>query len=39
VRGVALGSSPLSILQVNARDSQQRALPLITSEATLTVAP
>jgi general secretion pathway protein D len=39
VRGVAPGSSPLSILQVNARDSQQRALPLITSEATLNVAP
>lgn len=39
VRGVAPGSSPLSVLQVNARDSQQRALPLITSEATLTVAP
>jgi general secretion pathway protein D len=39
VRGVAPGSSSLSILQVNARDSQQRALPLITSEATLNVAP
>jgi len=39
VRGVAPGSSPLSVLQVNARDSQQRALPLITSEATLNVAP
>jgi len=39
VRGVAPGSSPLSVLQVNARDSQQRALPLVTSEATLNVTP
>jgi general secretion pathway protein D len=39
VRGVAPGSSPLSVLQVNARDSQQRAIPLMTSEATLNVAP
>jgi general secretion pathway protein D len=39
VRGVAPGSSTLSILQVNARDSQQRALPLITSEAAVNVVP
>ena len=39
VRGIAPGSSQLSVLQVNARDSQQRALPLITSEAALNVAP
>jgi general secretion pathway protein D len=39
VRGVAPGSSAISILQVNARDSQQRAIPLVSSEATVRVQP
>jgi general secretion pathway protein D len=39
VRGVAPGTSTLSILQVNARDSQQRPIQLITSEAALTITP
>jgi general secretion pathway protein D len=39
VRGVAPGTSQLSVLQVNARDSQQRPLQMVTSEATLNVAP
>ena len=39
VRGVAPGPSQLSILQVNARNSQQQPLALITSEATVNVAP
>jgi hypothetical protein len=29
----------LSIVQVNAKDSQQRAIPLVTGEATLQVTP
>jgi len=37
VKGVAAGSSQLSIVQVNAKDSQQRAIPLVTSEATVQV--
>ncbi|PYU26504.1 MAG: hypothetical protein DMG32_09930 [Acidobacteria bacterium] len=37
VRGVAQGSSTLSILQVNARDSQQRPLQFVTKEATMKV--
>src|SRR5438309_2450005 len=37
VRGVAAGSSTLSILQVNARDSQQRPLQFVTKEATMKV--
>jgi general secretion pathway protein D len=39
VKGVAPGSSNLSIVQVNAKDSQQKLIPLITSEATLQVQP
>jgi general secretion pathway protein D len=39
VKAVAPGSSPLSIVQVNAKDSQQKAIPLVTSEATLQVQP
>jgi general secretion pathway protein D len=39
VRGVAPGASQISVLQVNARNSQQQPLPLITSEATVNVAP
>ncbi|HXQ25000.1 MAG TPA: hypothetical protein VN822_01205 [Candidatus Acidoferrales bacterium] len=37
VRGVASGTSALQILQVNARDSQQRTVPLVSSEATIQV--
>jgi len=37
IRGLAAGTSPLSIVQVNARDSQQKAIPLVTGEATVTV--
>jgi len=37
VKGVAAGSSTLSILQVNARDSQQRPLQFVTKEATIKV--
>jgi general secretion pathway protein D len=39
IRGVAPGSSTISILQVNARDSQQRAIPLVSNEATVRVQP
>jgi hypothetical protein len=37
VRGVAPGTSNISILQVNARDSQQRPLQFVTSEAVVKV--
>lgn len=39
VRALAAGSTNLSIVQVNAKDSQQKAIPLVTSEATLQVQP
>jgi general secretion pathway protein D len=39
VHGVAPGSSKISVLQVNARNSQQQPLALVTSEATINVAP
>jgi general secretion pathway protein D len=39
VKGLAAGSSNLSIVQVNAKDSQQKLIPLITGEATLQVQP
>ena len=39
VKGLAPGSSNLSIVQVNAKDSQQNLIPLITSEATVQVQP
>lgn len=39
VKAVAPGSSSLSIVQVNAKDSQQKSIPLVTSEATLQVQP
>jgi general secretion pathway protein D len=39
VKALAPGSSNLSIVQVNAKDSQQKAIPLITGEATLQVQP
>ena len=37
IRGVATGASPLSILQVNARDSQQKPIPLVSGEASIRV--
>jgi general secretion pathway protein D len=39
IKAVAPGSSNLSIVQVNAKDSQQKLIPLVTSEATLQVQP
>jgi len=37
VKGIAPGTSNLSIVQVNAKDSQQKTIPLVTSEATVRV--
>jgi general secretion pathway protein D len=37
VRGVAPGSAALQVLQVNARDSQQRTIPMVSGEATIQV--
>jgi len=37
VRGVAKGSSPLSIVQVSARDSRQKPIPMISTEASIQV--
>ena len=39
VKALAAGSSNLSIVQVNAKDSQQRPISLVTQEATLQVQP
>jgi general secretion pathway protein D len=39
IKGIAPGSSTLSIVQQNAKDSQQRPIPLVTSEATVQVQP
>jgi len=39
IKGLAPGSSNLSIVQVNAKDSQQRPIPLVSSEATVQVQP
>ncbi len=39
VKALAPGTSNLTIVQVNAKDSQQRPIPLVTSEATLQVQP
>src|SRR5467141_1259467 len=39
VKALGPGSSNLSIVQVNAKDSQQKLIPLITSEATVQVQP
>jgi general secretion pathway protein D len=39
VKALAPGTSSLSIVQVNAKDSQQRPIQLVTSEAALTVQP
>ncbi len=37
VRGVATGSSSLAIVQVNAHDSQQKTIPLVSGEASIRV--
>jgi len=37
VKGIAPGTTNLSIVQVNAKDSQQKPIPLVTSEATIKV--
>jgi general secretion pathway protein D len=37
IRAVAPGTSALQILQVNARDSQQRTVPMVSQEATIQV--
>ena len=39
IKALAPGTSTLSIVQVNARDSQQRPIQLVTSEATVQVKP
>jgi len=39
VKAIAPGATNLSIVQVNAKDSQQKPIPLVTSEATLQVQP
>src|SRR5712692_8235426 len=39
IKALAPGSSNLSIVQVNAKDSQQKPIPLVTSEATVQVQP
>jgi general secretion pathway protein D len=39
VKALRPGASNLSIVQVNAKDSQQRPIPLVTGEATIQVQP
>jgi len=39
IKALAPGSSNLSIVQVNAKNSQQKPIPLVTGEATLQVQP
>ena len=39
VKGIAPGTSNLSIVQVNAKDSQQKPIALVTGEATVQVQP
>lgn len=39
VKGIAPGTTTLSIVQVNAKDSQQRTIPLVSGEATVQVQP
>jgi hypothetical protein len=37
VKALGPGTSTISIVQVNAKDSQQKPIPLVTGEATLRV--
>jgi general secretion pathway protein D len=39
IKGIAPGASNLSIVQQNAKDSQQRPIPLVTNEAAVQVQP
>jgi general secretion pathway protein D len=39
IRAIAPGSSSLSVVQTNPRDSQQKAIPLVSGEATFRVEP
>jgi len=39
IKGKAAGTAKISIVQVNARDSQQKVIPLVTGEATVQVQP
>ena len=39
IKALAPGQTKLSIVQVNARDSQQRPIPVVTGEVTVQVAP
>ena len=39
IKALATGTSTLSIVQVNARDSQQRSIQLMTGEASIQVKP
>ena len=39
IRAKAPGTAKISIVQVNARDSQQKGIPLVTGEATIQVQP
>ncbi|HYK40064.1 MAG TPA: cohesin domain-containing protein [Candidatus Eremiobacteraceae bacterium] len=39
IKAKAPGSTKISIVQVNARDSQQKAIPLVTGETTIQVQP
>lgn len=39
IKGKAPGTAKISIVQVNARDSQQKPIPLVTGEATIQVQP
>ncbi len=39
IRALATGSTNISIVQVNAKDSQQRTISLVSGEATIQVAP
>jgi hypothetical protein len=39
IKALASGTSALSIVQVNAKDSQQRPIQLVTGEASVQVKP
>jgi len=39
IKGKTAGTAKISIVQVNARDSQQKVIPLVTGEATVQVQP
>jgi general secretion pathway protein D len=39
IKAIAPGASNITVVQVNAKDSQQKPIPLVTSEATIQVQP